>query len=173
MLSSSLTNYRDLYFEHKSLTRISSKPTFATLHQLLLELKVNAVSVPITLGRGAYGFIGIILSGSMHATLVPMTPFIILTHPGDLRVPMGSTQSQVVLAKTIHDEATQTFQSYQLIQRALVQQVLETIEIKYLSSIRNCITGQIPAEIRTLILHLFRVYGKITPQQLRANKKAS
>ena len=77
---------------------------------------------------------------------------------------MGATQYQVALAKTVYDEATQTFQSYQLIQRALVQQVLETIKAKYLSSFRNRITRQFHAEIRTLILHLFQVYGKINPQ---------
>ena len=58
-------------------------------------------------------------------------------------------------------------QTYQLVQRALVQQVLEEIETKYLNSMRNCVIGQVPAEIRTLVLHLFWMYGKITPQQLR------
>ena len=33
-------------------------------------------------------------------------------------------------------------------------------------------TGQVPAEILVLILHLFRLYGKITPQQLRAKREA-
>ena len=60
-----------------------------------------------------------------------------------------------------------TFHSYQLVQRALVQQVLEAMYAKYLSALRNYITGQVPSDIRTLILHLFRIYGKITPQQLR------
>ena len=55
-----------------------------------------------------------------------------------------------------------------LIQRALVQQVLEAIEPMYLSSLRNQITGQVPSEIRDLILHLFHVYGKITLQQLKS-----
>ena len=85
---------------------------------------------------------------------------------------MGATQYQVALAKTLNDEATQTFKSYQLIQRVMVQQVLNKIETKHLSSIQNLITGQVPTEIRTLILHLFWVYGKITPQQLRAKQEA-
>ena len=92
----SLTSYRDLYFEHKNLTRISSEPTFATLHQLLLELKANAVSVPSTLGGGAHGFIGIILSAVTYVTLAPMPPFVTPVHPGALRVPHGATQYQVV-----------------------------------------------------------------------------
>ena len=171
-MSSTPTHYRDLYFEHKNLTRISGEPTFASLHKMLLELKANAVSVPSTLGGGAHGFIGVILSGPTYATLAPMTPFVIPVHPGPLRVVHGATQYEIALAKTMHEESTQTFQTYQLVQRALVQQVLEAIETKYLSSIRNRVTGQVPAEIRALVLHLFRIYGKITPQQLRGKREA-
>ena len=110
MLSSSLTDYRDLYFEHKNLTRISGEPTFVMLHQLLLELKANAVSVPSTLGGGAHGFIGINLSGPTYAILaLPMTPFVTPIHPGGLRVPIGAIQYQAALAKKVHEEATQTF----------------------------------------------------------------
>ena len=172
MMSSTPTHYRDLYFEHKNLTRISGEPTFASLHKMLLELKANAVSVPSTLGGGAHGFIGVILSGPTYATLAPMTPFVIPGHTGPLRVVHGATQYEIALAKTMHEESTQTFQTYQLVQRALVQQVLEAIETKYLSSIRNRVTGQVPAEIRALVLHLFRIYGKITPQQLRGKREA-
>ena len=31
--------------------------------------------------------------------------------------------------------------------------------------------GQVPAEMRALILHLFRLYGKITNQKLRAKRE--
>ena len=50
-------HYRDLYFEYKSLTRVIGEPTFETLHQLLLELMANTVSVPSNLGGGAHGYI--------------------------------------------------------------------------------------------------------------------
>ena len=42
------------------------------------------------------------------------------------------------------------------------------MEDKHIMTLRNRITGQVPAEIRVLVLHLLRIYGKITPQQLRA-----
>ena len=67
----------------------------------------------------------------------------------------------------MHDEALENFHSYQLVQLALVQQVLEAIETKYMSTLRNRITGQVPSDIRNLILNLFRIDVKITPQQLR------
>ena len=60
-----------------------------------------------------------------------------------------------------------TFHSYQLVQRALVQQVLDAIDHKYLFTLRNRTTWQVPADIRSLILHLFCIYNKISPQKLR------
>ena len=57
-------------------------------------------------------------------------------------------------------------------QRALVQHILEAIDSKYLSAISNRVTCQVSVEIRALILHLFRIYGKITPQQLRVKREA-
>ena len=56
---------------------------------------------------------------------------------------------------------------YQLIQHVLIQQVLEALEANFVARRRNCVTGQVPADIRTLILHLFQTYGKITAKQLR------
>ena len=136
-ISSNITHYRDFYFEHKNLTRISGEPTFASLHKVLLEFKADVVSVPSQLGGGDHGFIVIILSNTTYTTLATISPFITPVQPGHLRVAKGATQYQIALAKTIHEEATQTFQTYQLMQRALIQQVLEAITSKYLSSIRN------------------------------------
>ena len=41
------------------------------------------------------------------------------------------------------------------------------MEDKYLRTLRSRITEQAPLDIRDLILHLFRVYGKMNPQQLK------
>ena len=41
---------RDTYFQHKVLTRINQRPTYASLQNCLNELKANASSVPSTLG---------------------------------------------------------------------------------------------------------------------------
>ena len=155
MISSKTTHYRDLYFEHKHLTRISGKPNFSSLHKILLEIKANAVSVPSTLGGGAHDFIRIVLSNPIYSTIAPTKPFITLVQLGPLRIANGATQYQISLAKIVHEEATQTFQTYQLVQRVLIQQILEDIDSKYLSSIRSRVTGQVPAEICAFMLRLF------------------
>ena len=128
----------------------------------------NVRSVPSTLGSGKHNYIRNTLSLVTHATVAPMQPFELPIHLGILQVGHPGTQYVISLDKTLHDEILRTFQSYQLIQCALVQQVLEAIKDKYLSSLRNRATGQIPFDIRDLILHIFRVYGKITFQQLKS-----
>ena len=51
-------------------------------------------------------------------------------------------------------------------QHALIQQVLEALEAKILTRLRNHVTGQIPEDTRTLTLHLFWVYGKYQYQEI-------
>ena len=92
-----------------------------------------------------------------------MTPFVLPVHPGLLMSALLVTHHEIALAKTLHKEALKVLQAYQLIQCALVQQVLDFIEDKYLMTLRNRITGQVSVEIRTLVLHLFRIYRKISP----------
>ena len=166
-MSSNPPNYRELYFEHRLLTRINGKPNFFSLNYLLIELKANAGSVPTTLGEGAHGFIGMIISPATYSTIAPNTPFVMPVHSGTLTHAQGATHFQIQAATTTYNEQFITFHSYQLVQRALVQQVFEGINAKYLSALRNRITGQVPSDIRSLILPLFIIYGKNTPQQLR------
>jgi len=101
---------------------------------------------------------------------LPLTPFIAPLHPGPLNVTIGATQFEIALASRLHEEACRMFQGYQLVQHSLIQQVLEAIYGRYLSRLRNRVTGQVPAEIRLLILNIFLLCGKITPQQLNTKK---
>ena len=62
-------------------------------------------------GGESHGFIVIILSNPTYATLEPIITFITPVQPGPLRVAEWATQYQIALAKTIHEKATQTFQT--------------------------------------------------------------
>ena len=163
------TNFHRLSFDHKHLTRTVGKLSFAMLHILLLHLNSNASSAPSILGEGQYGYVVVILSPITYTTLAPMQPLIPPVHPSILNMVQPTTQYEIALIKTLHNEGVRNFQSYQLIQRALFQQLLESVEDKYSRTLRKQTTVQVPSDIRNLILHLFRVYGKITPQQLKSN----
>ena len=74
------------------MTPLIGEPDLDGLHQLLLEVKANLSLVPSTLGGGAHGYSGIILSAPTYATLAPRTPFLMPAHSGILNVLPGATQ---------------------------------------------------------------------------------
>ena len=168
MMSSSV-NLRELYFEYKDLSQIQGEPTFESMHKMLLEIKTNCISVPCSLCGGTHEYAGIIPSPSTYATLAPMTPFIIPTHPDILQVNPGVTQYAIALAKIQYDESIKQFSEYQLIQRSLLQQVTEAIDGNYITCLRNWVTGKVPTDIRKLILSLFMIYGKFSTKKIREN----
>ena len=66
---------------------------FAVLHNIMiLQLKVNAASVPCALGGGAYRYIDIILSPVAYASISLMNQFIIPDPLGPLNVTNNATQ---------------------------------------------------------------------------------
>ena len=80
-----------MYYKYKDMTHISSKPTLAPLHSMLLELITNVSSVPSSLGGGAHGYAGIILSPPVYTTVVPIILLITLIYPGIITVQVGAT----------------------------------------------------------------------------------
>lgn len=169
-MTASNTDFKELFFEHKLIPRIEGEPTFTSLHNLLRLLKANTCSVPCTLGGGNHGYVGMLISAVSYHILAPGTPFIAPTHPGPLAVVPGATQYQIALAKSQHEETMRVFRDYCLMQRALIQQLITAIEPKYLASMRNRITGQLPSDVRAIFLQLFRVYGKIKPEHIMNEK---
>ena len=85
------TNMRELYFENKTLTFIMGEPIFASLHQILLQLKADTNSIPTTLGGGDHGCVGIIVYPPTYAILAPMTPFLTPAHLGPLMISLSAT----------------------------------------------------------------------------------
>ena len=67
---------------------------------MLLQLKVNANSVPIALVGAAHSYICMILSPTVYATLAPMDLFITPVNPGTLNVVHGTIQYDIEFAKS-------------------------------------------------------------------------
>ena len=89
--STTTANVRIIYLEHQDLTCIRVKPTFNTLHSMVIQLKANVISVLTTLGGSVRGYVRDILSPVTYATLAPLIPSLITTHPGSLNLTVGAT----------------------------------------------------------------------------------
>ena len=61
-----ITNVKDVYCQHKVLTRVHGKPYFESLKIILDKIKANTSSVTSTLGGGMYGHLGLLLSDIIY-----------------------------------------------------------------------------------------------------------
>ena len=171
MLSNRLHSVKDTYFQHKVLTKITGKPTFATLQTLHIELKANAGSVPSTLGGGSLGHLGLLLPPAAYATLQPPSiPWVTPVHPGPLAPPATATPDELASARAVWQESFDQFQICQSTEKALIAQTVEAVDSIYLRALLNRNTGQYTTSITSLMNHLFMTYGKLTPQQVKAKE---
>ena len=51
-----------------------------------------------------------------------------------------------------------------------MSQLVKSVDEIYLAAIRNRVTGQLPADIHTIMQYLFNIYGKIKPEYLLERK---
>jgi hypothetical protein len=153
------------------LTKIHGKPTSEYLQNVSTELKANASSVPSTLGGGQNaGHLGLLLSNARYITLAHTIPWVTPGNPGPFVPPDAGTGPQIEAAKDVWKELKQEFELCQVTEKALIEQLVETIDPIYLRAMLNCATGQYSSNIRALASHLFTTYGKITPQQVKAKE---
>ena len=169
---SGIPSVKDTYFQHKVLTKIHGKPTYESLQYLLTELKANASSVPSTLGGGQHGHLGLLLSNARYAAVAPFQPaWVTPGNPGPFVPPGAGTAAQIEAAKDVWKELKQTFDLCQATEKALIAQIVATIDPIYLRALLNRATGQYSASISALLLHLFNTYGKITPQHVKMKEQ--
>ena len=71
---SSIPDYRSTHFEFKTPTIINGEPTFELLALLYDQIKVNAQTVPSTLGGGNNGHLGLVVSNTDYQ-LISLTPY--------------------------------------------------------------------------------------------------
>jgi uncharacterized membrane protein YgcG len=171
-MSTKIPSVTDTYFQHKVLTQVHGQPTYETLQTLSTEIKANAASVPSTLGGGHLGHLGLILSDARYATLPNTIPWISPVNPGPFDPPAQGTAPQIEAAKDVWRESKLQFDLYQATEKALIAQIVAAIDPIYLRALLNRATGQYSHDIRSVLLHLFSTYGKITPQQVKAKELA-
>ena len=87
------------------------------------ELKANASSVPMTLGGGTHGHLGLVLSDIIYGTLTNNVLFVTPQNPGPFAPPAGATGAQIEAAKDVSwKELCNTFQICQATEQALIAQ---------------------------------------------------
>ncbi len=162
MSSTRIPSVNDTYFQHKVLTRIHGIPVYETLQLLTTEIKANAASVPTTLGGGLYGHLGLVVSDQKYATLAHTVPWVTPVNPGPYTPPATGTGPQIEADKEVWRAGHKTFELCQETEKALIAQIVDSIDSIYLRALLNRTTGQYAANLRDILTHLFATHGKIT-----------
>jgi hypothetical protein len=164
-------NYRESYFQHPSLTRISGEPTYKSLAKLERECKANGKSVRSTLGGGLQGHLGLVCSATTYNRISPGAPFTrpILPVLPDLT---QATAPQIAAARQLHTDDIATFQACNLIERTIIQQINTALDEDCLADLIDDDTGLLQGTIPQILQSLFDTYGAITPQSLATAKAA-
>ena len=77
-----LPNYREEFFEYKTLTKIHGRPNLEKLLTVFKQLKRNAQRVQTTLEGGQLGYLGLILTPTVYAGIPNAATFRKPTDPG-------------------------------------------------------------------------------------------
>ena len=163
--ATSQVDYRQHHFEFPILTQIVGEPTYDRLRTVLNELKANAQTVHSTLGGGAHGYLGLVLSPNQYA-LVSAQVFVRPAFPAPLAIPLNATIHMTTTLQQQHRDNVRIFRECQAVEAALRQQLVQAVDRIYLEVLRDPHTNAINLPLRGIIQHLMDAYGNVTAQQL-------
>ena len=164
-MSKDISNVSD-YFPHQDIGAIAGRPTYATLLPVRDKLVANAAAIPSTLGGGAHGHSGLVLSDATyhretgHHFTVPAFPGVVAS------VPNGTTS---LAERNLREKHASDLKQYNLcnaISNSLKKIVISVIDDEHLEALNHSITGYANVEVHQMVSHLFKTYGRFTSGQL-------
>jgi hypothetical protein len=161
-------------FPHPVLTTVQGKPDYQTIHATRRFLQANLRAIDTHLGGGTLGHLGLIISDSSHAMIVPATAdettlWITPQDPGRAPEAMDGTAAQISAARHNWEEDVQTYRTCTSIQQALKKQIISVFEPMYLNILNDNMVGYAKISARDMLDHLFETYGDITAVDLEIN----
>jgi hypothetical protein len=163
-MSDSPIDYKEIYFQHKTLTKITGLPTYKTLAKLAKEIKANGQAVPSTLGGGNQGHLGLVCNAIAYERSSPGVPF---DRPGLPEPPENPTAAN----RFAYGVQMKNYNACTIIEKTIIQQIIDTVEEEYLSDVINAETGAITSTVPEILQNLFENYGEITTDSLVVAKR--
>jgi hypothetical protein len=119
------------------------------------------------LSDGAHGHLALVLIDAQCAILAAQ-PFVRPVFPCALAIPAGTTAPMAaVMKKEAHQEAICLFREVQVVGTALVQEIIQTVEAPYLSSVHHRDSNSLRGSVYDISKHLLEeVHGLVSPQML-------
>jgi hypothetical protein len=163
-------DYIKTYFEFPTLTKVHGEPTYESLQEIKDEIKANAASVESELGGGVNGHLGLVLTPEEY-TRVNDTAYVRPIQPQVLEIAPDATGPVATRARSEYDEAKRLWREVVDIERALIKQIVQAVESKYLKALRNSTTNSINKTMPDIFRYLFKKFGAIDSEQLLTEER--
>jgi hypothetical protein len=169
-MSSSIPSPEDFIASFPNpVAKIEGPPTYESLTELRNTLKANAATVASHRGGGSNGYLGLVVSAAVYATIDP-TAFTLPDNPGPQPViPPGTTAAQVGALVRTHTAHLREWREYMNIHQALKTLLINAIDPIYLRARRHRHVGFNNITLPEILSFLFTSYGRLTPQDLQAS----
>ena len=161
-------------FPNKIIKHTRRPDYYEVLNNIKTALKRNFATVPSTLGGGAHGYLGGVLTPAEYAAATPLnTPqFIEPAFPGAAAViPPNSTGPQISAIERQFNKALQQWTEYKNLADAGKKFIKDGIDDMYLKGITDRNVGLAHITIRDILAYLFQNYGNITQYDIEENDK--
>ena len=124
-------------FLQPTIPPIVGVPTYETISKVIMMLSFNAASVSTNLGCGTLGYLVLVVTPAIYNTL-SATPFVPPPNPGAApTVPPGTTGIAQTRIRYNFDATTSHYSQLRIVEGALCQQLLGTVDDIYLWSLRT------------------------------------
>ena len=152
----------------------TGRPDYEVLNNIKTALKRNFATVPSTLGGGAHGYVGAVLTPAEYAAATPLnTPQVIEpAFPSAAAViPPNSTGPQISAIERQFNKALRQWTEYKNLTDAGKKFIQDGIDDMYLKGITDRNVGLAHITIRDILAYLFQNYGNITQYDIEENDK--
>ena len=158
-------NYKEVYFNHPSLKKLTENPNYADLQYFYKHIKANDASISSTIGEGIHGHLGLVIYTVTYNRIIPNNPYLCQTHPA----PLGFINVMTAqIAEGVHQNniLITTFHEANHIERTIINQVQAYLGNSVLVTKINKNTGVLDCDIIDLMKYLLGSYGNISDQKL-------
>ena len=155
--------------------KIQGLPRYTDLKQLRETVKNNAASVDTIYGGGRHGHLGLVVPANVYNMIVPpLDPdgnaWVDPVHPGLVPAyPPNANDDVIETIRAAHKEQLRCWKLCGNVNKALVQQILQSVDNIYIRALRNRHTGYANLHVRDLLQYLFKNYGRILPHAVAEN----
>ena len=152
----------------------TGQPYYEILNNIKTALKRNFATVPCTLGGGAHGYLGVILTAVEYAAATPVNtpPFTDPIFPGAAAViPPNRTGPQIAAIERQFNKALRQWTEYKNLTNTGKKFIQDGIDDMYLKGITERNVGLALITIREILEFLFQNYRNITQYDIKDNDK--